>query len=504
VNIELKQREPTVLRGYQTAAVSEIRDVLRAGKRRVMLYSPTGSGKTEIGIEMVRLAREKSKRVMFVAHRIELIGQAWRRFHQSGIEAGVIQGENTLGMDRPVQIASIQTLAKRGYPEFDLLIIDEAHGVAGSKGYLDLLKACAGKPVVGLSATPFTRGLGRSVENLGEVFEHLAVATTIGKLIEEGHLVDVAVYGPHEPDLSGVKIVAGDYAEGELGRAVDKPKLIGDIVAHWHRLAGGRRTVCFATSIAHSKHIAEEFQGTGVAAEHMDCYTKETDRRAVIGRLNSGETRVLCNVGVLAEGWDCPACEVMILARPTRSITRYIQMAGRVLRPHHGKERALLLDHSGTVRRLGFPTDDLPLELDRGLARSARTEKPEEKLPRLCKACGYLMPATSRACPACGAVPEPRRVAREGAGDLVEMQRGKVGALEKEQVYRELLGYARDHGYKAGWAAHKLRSLFGTWPAKKQGVTPLPPTAQTRRLVTNLGRDDYRKRKASELHAERS
>jgi hypothetical protein len=224
----------------------------------------------------------------------------------------------------------------------------------------------------------------------------------------------------------------------------------------------------------------------------------------VIGRLNSGETRVLCNVGVLAEGWDCPACEVMILARPTRSITRYIQMAGRVLRPHHGKERALLLDHSGTVRRLGFPTDDLPLELDRGLARSARTEKPEEKLPRLCKACGYLMPATSRACPACGAVPAPRPVARPDTGDLVEMRRVKVGALEKETVFRELLGYAREHGYKSGWAAHKLRALFGTWPPKKQGVVPLPPTAQTRRLVASLGREDYKKRKETELHHERA
>jgi superfamily II DNA or RNA helicase len=124
-----------VLRDYQTRTLDVLRGMFRAGLHRVVLYAPTGSGKTEMGIDMTRGARERERRVLFVANRVELVGQAWRRFHKSGITAGVIQADNTRGVDNPVIIGSIQTLARRGWPKFDLCIVDEAHGVAGSKDY---------------------------------------------------------------------------------------------------------------------------------------------------------------------------------------------------------------------------------------------------------------------------------------------------------------------------------------------------------------------------------
>ena len=486
------------LRPYQVEVVEEIRGLLRTGARRVMLYSPTGSGKTEIGIDFTRRARERSKRVLFVANRVELVAQAWCRFHRSGIEAGVLQANNTRGLDRPVQIASIHTLAKRGCPDFDLLLIDEAHAVAGSKAYIDLVKTHPDKPVIGLSATPFARGLGRDIQGIGLLFEHLAVATTIRDLIDLGFLVDVDIYGPSEPDLSNVKIVAGDYQEEQLARAVDQPQLVGDIVSHWHRLAGGKPTVCFATSIAHSKHIVEQFHATGVTAEHIDCYTTDDDRRAVLERFEQGETRVISNVGVLSEGWDCPVCEVMILARPTKSLTRYIQMAGRILRPHEGKIRGLILDHSGTVRRLGFPTDDLPLELDVGSRRRRSPERVKESLPEQCPSCAYLMPPRTRICPACGF--EPKRLVdmHEQEGDLVPLHRGKIASADKTQVFRELLGFAEQKGYRPGWAAYKMHELFGTWPERKQSVEPVEPSSDTIRLVRYL---NIRNAKSREAHA---
>lgn len=478
--------DSVVLRPYQDDAVEAVRERLRAGVRRVLLYMPTGSGKTECAIDLARRAREKGRRVLFLANRVELVGQAWRRFRRSGLEAGVLQADNTRGMGRGVIIGSIHTLARRGCPEFDLLLVDEAHGVAGSKAYLDLFRAHPDKPVIGLSATPFSRGLGRRVEGLGAVFESIVVATTIRELIDLGFLVDVDIYGPSEPDLSGVKIVAGDYHEGELGQAVDRPELIGDIVTHWHRLAGGRQTVCFATSIAHSQHIVEQFQATGVQAEHIDAYTSDQERQGVLERFNRGETKIISNCAVLAEGWDSPCCEVMICARPTQSLTRWIQMSGRILRPHEGKARALILDHSGTARRLGFPTDDLPLELDNGEPGRWHPRAPETPLPEPCPCCTFLKPAKVRKCPACGFTPARPVKVRQRAGELVQVRRGRIAAVDKHQVFRELLGYAEAHGYKTGWAAWKYRELFGTWPARKEGIAPEAPSASTLRLLRHL------------------
>lgn len=488
------------LRPYQDRTLDVLRGMFRAGKRRVILYSPTGSGKTEMAMEMVKGSRAKQLRVLFTANRIELVGQAWRRFWASGIEAGVIQGDNTRGADRPVVIASIQTLARRGLPPFDLLIVDEAHGVAGSKEYTKLLQQAAGKFVIGLTATPFAKGMAKQVEGLGALFEGIAKATTIRELIDLGFLVDVDIFGPSEPDLEGVKIVAGDYHEGQLEKAVDQPKLIGDIVSHWHRLAGNKQTVVFATSIAHSQHIVEQFQSTGVIAEHIDCYTEDEDRRKILDRFSRGETKVVSNVAVLAEGWDCPTCEVMVLARPTRSLIRYIQMAGRVLRPAPGKERALILDHSGTVKRLGFPTDDLPLELDDGTRKQSEDKAREERerLPQPCPSCTYLMPAKSRKCPACGFQPErPVNVEQED-GELVQMKRkrGKIATQDKEQVYAELLGYARDKGYRDGWAYYAAKELFGSAPKKR--LEPAAASALTLRLVKHL---NIKRAKARERHA---
>lgn len=484
---------------------------MREGFLRQMLNSPTGSGKTECGMELIRGAVRKGKRVTFLCNRIHLVGQTSRRLKAAGIEHGIVQSANSVREYMPVIVASIQTVARRGMPDTDLMIIDEAHAVAGSKEFRKIILERPNVPCIGMSATPWSKGLAKHYDELaGPLFQNMVTATTIPKLVELGFLVDADVYAPGEPDLSKVKIVAGDYNEEQLGEAVDKPGLIGDIVTHWRKLAGGAPTVCFATNIAHSKHIAEQFMRAGITAEHIDCYTDDKTRDEVLARSKRGETSIITNVGILCEGWDFPACKVLILARPTRSRIRFIQMAGRVLRPHEGKDKALILDHSGTCKRLGFPTDHFEMELDDGKPKKDSDQKPkEDPLPKPCPVCHFLKSANVHKCPACGFTPERQNTVEVAAGELVLLSRShaKEKAYQvrkrieefgsKQSAYSQLLDIQRSRGYKAGWVAQKYRTIFGVWPKGLQEVTAPVSIRMHQFLKAEIIRYSYGKKGAA-------
>ena len=475
------------LRGYQEQALAKLRSALAGGSRRVMLYSPTGSGKTEMGFAVIQAALAKGRKVVFIANRKELIRQASRRLDAAGIAHGILQAENTRGLDARVLVCSIDTVHRRGLPaDVGLILIDEAHAAAGSLKYRELLFKYNLVPVVGLSATPFSPGLGKPYRELGgrPLFEALVAAATIRELIDLGFLCDLDVFAPADPDLTGVKTQRGiggelDYNEAQLAAAVDKPGLVGDIVQHWQRLAAGKPTVVFATSIAHSQHIVEAFQRAGVAAAHIDYHHDDDERAAILDGFNQGRYTVLSNSALLAEGWDAPHAEVMILARPTKSLIRYIQMTGRILRPHPGKERALLLDHSGTVLHLGFATDDLPLELDDGTANKSGSRKHERKKsePKPCPKCKFIRDAGVHECPKCGFAPTRQSNVEVAEGELVKLDRkGKRPATpdRKQHVYSQLLQVCRAKGYRPGWTANQYRAMFGVWPRGLRDVEAAP------------------------------
>jgi len=493
--------EKLKLREYQTEALESLRGELRDGKKRLILYSPTGSGKTECAIALIKGAESKGKRTLFVCNRVQLVTQSSRRLHKAGLVHGVVQGANSFGSWNRILVCSIQTLASRGFPEdIDLIIVDEAHGAAGSSAYRELLFS-AQVPVIGLTATPFSRGLGKHYDELGgPLFEDIVVAATIRELIDLGFLVDIEIYAPGEPNLDGVKITAGDYNEKELGERVDRSELIGDIVTHWKLLAGGKPTVCFATNIAHSQHIVDEFNKAGIRAEHIDCNSGDDERAEVLRRFENGTTTVVSNVSVLAEGWDMPACEVMILARPTRSLARYIQMAGRILRPADGKTRALMLDHSGSAKRLGFPTDDLPLILCDGKPQKKATReeeaKKEEALPQPCPNCHYMKAAKVFRCPRCGHEPRKPSTVATRAGELVKLARKNPTPDDKQNVYSQLFSIQKEKGYADGWTAHKYREYFGVWPKNMQDIAA-PPTPEVKGFLTSRA-IAYAKRKQPE------
>jgi len=497
------------LRPYQFNGLKAIREIFAKGNRRAILYLATGGGKTAIALEAIKRSLALKKKVLFVCNRIQLIHQTSRVLDKYNVPHGIIQGENTCMIWEPLQVCSIQTLDNRGYPEADLIIIDEAHGTAGSKAYQKIMAHYSDKFIVGLTATPFARGMAKAYP-WGVMWEDIAVAATIRELIDEGFLVDCEIYSPSEPDLSKVKIVAGDYNEEQLGVAVDKQDLIGDIVTHWQKLGKNKSTVCFATNIAHSKHIVEQFKKAGIAAEHIDCYMSDEDRRAILSKVLTGQAKIISNVGILQEGWDFPACEILILARPTRSLIKYVQMAGRVLRPFEGKLSARILDHSGTCRRLGFPTDDLPLFLDDGkprdAAQKAKDEKEQkEKAPIVCPQCSAVLARSFNTnCPRCGhEFPKKKNTVETIDGELVTLKRreGKlveVPLADRIKTYAELRGYARDTKKKDGWAWYKVRELYGSAPREKP--EPVKPSKETLKLIRYMNiKSAKRKERSAEI-----
>lgn len=310
------------LREYQINDMENVRKAFREGYRSVLLVAPTGSGKTTTASAIIRGAMQKGKRITFLAHRRELVNQCSKRLDQLDVPHGVVmRGHWRNRPHEKVQVCSIQTLLRREAHDTDLYFIDEAHRALGNS-YLEILKRSKDAKLIGLTATPIrTDGRG-----LGHLFDHIVPSLTPADLTEMGFLVPARVYAPSKPDLTGVHRQAGDYNQKELAERADTVKLIGDIVEHWHRLANGLSTVCFATSIKHSEHIVARFKAAGVPAEHIDGNTPVRDREAVLARVERGETLVVSNVGVWTEGVDVPCMTCAILARPTQSLALYLQM----------------------------------------------------------------------------------------------------------------------------------------------------------------------------------
>lgn len=476
------------LRPYQSEVVAATREALRTGKRRVLAYLPTGGGKTRVATAITQMALSRSVgRVIVLANRKQLVHQFAAALRAAGLDVGIAQGENTTGLHHRVVVASIDTVHARGYlfEDVALFIIDEAHAVAGSTKYRELMFRYNRVPVIGLSATPFARGLGKTYPELGDkpLFEHLVVGATVQQLVDDGFLTDIEIYAPSKPDMTGAKTSRTpegeqDFRQADIDEAADRPELVGDIITHWLKLAEGRKTIAFASSIAHSQHIVGQFKAAGVTAEHLDCYMDDDTRADIFTRFERGDFTVLSNVSLLSEGFDVPDTACMILARPTKSLTRFLQMVGRVLRPAPGKTHALLLDHSGSVERIGHPFDDLPLELCDGNPNKSGTRQERAKAePKPCPACKYVRAAGVHECPKCGFAPTRQSDIEVHDGELRKLDRKTRKPLKREtgqHVFSQLLAYARNKNWKDGWAFHAYKDFTGVEPRGLSKVAAKP------------------------------
>lgn len=453
----------------QNDALVRGREHILAGRKRIIIVLPTGGGKTVVMSAIIHSARRNfNAKILVVVHSIELIDQAVAELEEWGItEVGVIRAnDKRYAPLMPVQVASIQTLARRDIEWFQptLVFVDECHRAAADTYLTNVFDAYPDAIHFGLSATPCRadgKPLGRQH---GGPYDALEVAAQYSDLIGAKFISEPRCFSiPEKPDLSQVHTIAGDYNLEELEEVMMGQALVGGLFKRWNELYAcdgvKRPTVIFATSIAHSREIEKMFQENGVSIAHLDGTTPTEVRRNMLARLTSGELQVITNVGVLEEGWNCPPAKCGILARPTKSLRLYMQQVGRFLRPWNDVV-PFILDHAGNFDRHQAPHTDRIWSLDK---------EPEKSKSagdfKICPDCYAYITAHSQTCPHCEhsfarEIAEAERM-REVDVPLVE----RTQAIDpKRRFFDDMFEEARKKGYKPTWASVKFREAYGGWP----------------------------------------
>ena len=492
----------STLRPDQVGVREQLLTTVSEGYLRFVLQAPTGYGKTLQAADLLAMLLASGQRSMFVVPALTLIDQSFDGFVKQGItEIGVIQGQHQYtDISKPIQIASAQTLDRRDLKKlghFDYILIDEVHRYY--KVYDKLQEHFPDTVIIGLSATPWSKGLGKR-------FKKLIIASTTQQCIEDKLLVPFRHFAPASPDLKGVHTLAGEYKQDELSDAMNKSALVADTIETYKSIGENRPAFCFAVDRVHAAALMTRFNEAGVPAEYIDAFTPVFERNKIRDRLHSGETKVVCNVGCLTTGvdWDV---RCIVLARPTKSEMLYVQMIGRGLRLAPGKTDCLILDHSDNHTRFGFVTDVHHDELDDGEPKRATAEK-QIVLPKKCFQCAFLKPPKTLQCPNCGAIPVPKCTTVHRDGELIELS-SRDTAKEPVYTYAEMDDWCAGFNYIVRERRNQGRPLGKDWtyanfiakfkrkpPFHTDGVAPREPTYEMRAWVSARARAYYAKKNA--------
>lgn len=477
------------LRPHQEKAIDMLRGELRKGHKRIMLAAPCSFGKTRVAAWMLAEAAKKGKKGVFICDRIKLVQQALDDFDEHGLEVGVIQGDHwRWNPAAPIQIASIQTLARRQQKlAFDFAVIDEAHTLYQSQ--IDYFESYNAVPFIGLSATPYSKGLGLH-------YSSLVVPATPLDLLEEGYLTPVRYFAGRSVDMKGVKRKAlrsggTDYDPKAVGAKMERDKeLTGDIVRNWLAHGENSQTIAFAPTIALSKAIVQEFQAAGIGAEHIDGYMDDQERQWLYEAHDKGEFKILSCSQLLNTGYDAPQVRCLIDCKPTTSYISYVQRSGRIWRLAEGKDYAIHLDHANNLEKLGAPEYVIPESLDdgeKGFSEKKQTKETKESKVRNCPQCYQAFVGIRCSCGY--EVPIKDQMATDGT--MLEEVKAKkkenrdMSKEDKSQFLGDLILFARRKGYKLGWAMNKYRDRFGVWPNKIEPAQVTEVSLETKNWITH-------------------
>ena len=451
---------------------------------RPMFAAPCSYGKTIISAYLLKSYQDAGKKAIFICDRIKLVNQSLKAFDSLGLECSVIQAHHErYDREKPIQIASIASLENfQRWPDADVVIIDEAHVLRES--IKNKMKEWNMVPFIGLSATPYSKGLG-------EYFNDLIVPSTPLELLSEGYLCPVEYYGGHKPDLSGVRTKqlttgARDYSDDGLKKAIEKDEVLaGSIIKNWKLRAEGKMTIAFSPSVKHSKHMVDLFNSEGIPAAHIDGYMTKEQQQDLFDAHSNGEFLILSCSRLLNTGYDESRIECLIDCYPTKSIIQYVQRAGRIMRIADGKEKAIYLDHAGNVRNHGFPEDLVPDSLhqkEEEYKERSLTKKKKEPKVQECPQCFQEMVGIRCKCGYEVPIREQIQTDEQELQKIKEVKQKDWNKVtpkeEKERYYGMLKYYAATKGYKHGWADYRYRARAGVWPNKIKHATPIKPDSK--------------------------
>lgn len=432
------------LREYQNELIGRLFQAYRDGYIAPCIVLPCGGGKSVITAEIAKRFTDRDKRVLFLVHRRELCEQIYYTFLGWGVDLALCK------------IKMVQTVARR-LPNIeppDLIITDENHHSL-AKTYQKIYDFFPDVKRVGVTATPERMG-GKGLRDVNDI---LIEGVTAKWLIAHGYLSPYDYFAP-AVTLPKFHIRRGEYDQREINSFFQKnvKTIYGDVLKQYKRLADGKQAICYLSGIEISEAVAERFSTDGIRAAHIDGNTPKAERDRIVEAFRRGEIRILCNVDLISEGFDVPDCECVILLRPTKSLTLFIQQSMRCMRYREGK-RAIIIDHVNNVSEFGLPDDNREWLLD-------GHEKPKGAAPvRTCPACFAVINMAERTCPHCGFVFEPER--RKKPTKVLDIELIKYNEIERVRAFKspqecrnvnELKLYAQVHGYKPGWVYYQQKS----------------------------------------------
>ncbi|KKJ00607.1 helicase SNF2 [Prochlorothrix hollandica PCC 9006 = CALU 1027] len=462
------------LRPYQADLVSALKHKVRDGFQRIVIIAGTGAGKTVISGQICADAEATGTRLLFLVHLDVLVGQTYSKMQAFGLHCGFIKAGWPEDPSAPIQIASVQTMAKRDWWQTwpaDLVFYDEGHTTAFSQvGQQVLYQTHPNAIHIALTATPYRLGEAQ----LGDHFETFVATPPPAVLQKMGFLAPLQYYGlplEDQVELEGIATIAGDYDENALKNACDRPELVQRIVQEWQRLTPGKRTLAFCVDVDHARHVAAAFREAGVAADCVEGGTLPKVRQQIYEALAAGELQVLTSCNVISIGFDVPAVEVGLLLRPTLSLALHHQQIGRIMRisPDTGKTHGIILDQAGNLQRLGFPEDVQRYELPVGMGAIAGSVQgiPDSKPSKKCPQCQRCVATVLMECPGCGydwAADRP--IYTEDLIPLINREQLRATADEPTR-YRLFQGLRRRvfrRNYAPDIAKQQYWDFFEAWP----------------------------------------
>ena len=452
--------------------MDNLRQGFAQGHRAQMLYAPCGSGKTELAVFMMDGSAKKNRRSAMLVDLKLLCAQTSARLARYAIDHGVIQPESPRWRpELPIQVCMVQTLeARGGFPAVDLLIIDEAHTLRAS--VIEFVKNHPDIKVVGLSGSPFTKGLANTYTNV-------VSSCTVNDLVRGNLLIQPRIFIAKQIDMTGAKKVAGEWSDKEATeRGI---KITGDVVAEWVNkttevFGGPKKTIVFCSGVAHGADLVQKFAEAGFNFISVSYKDDDDYKKQVLEDFAKPDTAIhgLIATDLLTKGFDVTDVCVGVSARPfSKSFSAHVQQLGRIMRPHDAKDSAIWLDHSGNFLRFRDQWDELCANGVSHLDDGAEKTKPEptdkDKEAAKCPKCGHLWNSSSDVCSHCGFVRARKNDVVSVAGEMTELtlvaKKEKYSAEYKESFYAQLIGYVQQKGQNSGAAYHRYVEKFGVGPS---------------------------------------